>query len=142
MRLNILLCLACHRDILGDDRRRSGSERQALVRNSGHFSAESRSNAGVLPSWRGHRLRKTIDAGHYQSLGVELKYRANRNAVSGVTPRFSRTISLTRGAVARNATASACADKHKGAVNSSRKISPGWMARILFILPASMVVKI
>ena len=73
---------------------------------------------------------------------MELKYRASRNAVSGVMPRFSRAMSLMRGAATRNATAKRMcgqAQRHQEFLTAN---FAGWMARILFIFLASMVVKI
>ena len=68
-----------------------------------------------------------------QNWAVVLKKRARRSAVSGEIARRSRTMSLIRGAGTRNSIASAFALIHSGTRNSSRKISPGCIGRILFV---------
>jgi hypothetical protein len=56
------------------------------------------------------------------------KYRASRTAISGVIPRFSRTISFTVGAETPKSTDNLYGEMPIGRRNSSRRISPGCTA--------------
>jgi hypothetical protein len=58
---------------------------------------------------------------------------ARRNAVSGVMPRRPRTMSFTRVAGTCSLLASALTLKSRGARQSSRRMSPGWIGRIPFL---------
>jgi len=62
----------------------------------------------------GLRLQVEIHLQAHPELGVMLKYRANRSAVSAVIPRRSRTISDIRVTGTRSAMASALADRPSG----------------------------
>ena len=69
-----------------------------------------------------------------QNSGLVPKYREGSNAVSGVTARRSRTMSLMRGAGTLSSGARALAESPSGTRNSSRRISPVWMGRILLMV--------
>lgn len=69
-----------------------------------------------------------------QSIASPPKYRASRSAVSPVTPRLLRSMSLTRGGVTASAFASAVALRPAGSMKSLRRISPGCSGCVVFLL--------
>jgi hypothetical protein len=61
-----------------------------------------------------------------QSIASPPKYRANLRAVSAVTPRLPRTMSLIRAGVTPTAFAVEVGFRPAGSMKSLRRISPGW----------------